>query len=262
MRSPGRGDETPSRHDATVSGVSRHRCYAPDAGSGVVDLPADEAHHLTRVLRVGPGAEVVVFDGRGREWLGRVAAIERRRVRIELLETRIPVAEPSLAVTLAAGLLKGDQMNTVVRDATALGVTAIQPFVSAHVAVPERAWRDRSTDRWRRIAVSSAKQCGRAVVPAFGGIARLPDVLAAHSASTMVLCVEPTRSGTSSRIPGPAPGESGVLLCVGPEGGWAPDEIADAQARGAHLLSLGPRVLRAEIAPTVALSALWTLWGW
>ncbi|MEO8481262.1 MAG: 16S rRNA (uracil(1498)-N(3))-methyltransferase [Acidobacteriota bacterium] len=239
-----------------------HRCYVSEVVGHVTELPEDEAHHLTRVLRAEPGDEVVVFDGRAHEWLGRIVSIDRRRVVVDLLESRTPMAEPSLAVTLAAGLLKGDQMNTVVRDATALGVTAIQPIVSAHVAVPERAWRDRSADRWRRVAVSSAKQCGRAVVPSIGDIARLLDVLAAHASSTVVLCVEPTRAGASAAIPRPLTTEGRVLLCVGPEGGWAPDEIGAAQEQGAHLLTLGPRVLRAEMAPTVALTALWTQWGW
>jgi 16S rRNA (uracil1498-N3)-methyltransferase len=242
--------------------VSRHRCYAPDAASAHVELSPDEAHHLTHVLRAGPGTDVIVFDGHGHEWDARVASTERRRVVVELLAPRVPVVEPMFAVTLAAGLLKGDQMNTVVRDATALGAAAIQPFVSAHVAVPERAWRDRSADRWRRIAVSSAKQCGRSVVPAIGDIVRLPAVLAAHASATIVLCVEPARPGASAAIPRPGLTGADVLLCIGPEGGWAPDEIADARDRGAHLWGLGPRVLRAEIAPTVALSALWALWGW
>jgi 16S rRNA (uracil1498-N3)-methyltransferase len=239
-----------------------HRCYAPDAESDRVDLPPDEAHHLVRVLRAGPNSEVVVFDGRGREWLGRVAAIDRRGVRIDLVETRTPVPEPVVAVTVAAGLLKGDQMNTVVRDATALGAAAIQPLVSAHVAVPERAWRDRSLERWHRIAVSSAKQCGRAVVPAIGEIARLSDVLDAHAASMTILCVEPGRMHAAARFAERPPAGTSVLLCVGPEGGWAAEEIDAARERGAHLLSLGPRVLRAEIAPTVALSALWARWDW
>jgi len=247
---------------ARVSGVAPHRCYAPDARTGLVELGADEAHHLTRVLRATVGTAVTVFDGRGHEWSGRVASVGHRRVSIELHERVVPVTEPPVAVTMAVGLLKGDQMNTVVRDATALGAAAIQPFVSAHVAVPERAWRDRSVERWQRIAISSAKQCGRAVLPAIGDIVRLPEMLSARATSMWVVCVEPSRLGASPDVPPPGLDQSGVVLCVGPEGGWAPDEVAAARERGAHLLSLGPRVLRAEIAPAIALTALWTQWGW
>lgn len=241
--------------------MSRHRCYVPDAAAGLVELPVDEAHHLARVLRAEAGSEVAVFDGHGREWLARVASIERRRVTVELLERRTPVAEPAVSVTLAAALLRGDQMNSVVRDATALGAAAIQPFVSAHVAVPERAWRDRSAERWRRIAIASAKQCGRAVVPEIRDVARLSDLWTAGRHAMVVVCVEPGHPGASTNIPAPAV-DAGALVCVGPEGGWAREEVAEAQDRGARLLSLGPRILRAEIAPTVALTTLWTLWGW
>lgn len=238
-----------------------HRCFVAEVTGPRLDLPPEEAHHLVSVLRAGAGDEVIVFDGRGGEWDARVVAIGRRRAEIELLAPRRPVAEPAIVVTLAAGLLKGDAMNTVVRDATALGVAAIQPVASAHVAVPDRAWRDRSVDRWRRVAISSAKQCGRATVPAIEDVSTWPAVLEAHAESLVVLGVEPAAT-TRSSTPGEPPTAGRVLLAVGPEGGWTPSELALARDRGARLLTLGPRTLRAEIAPTVALAALWTAWGW
>jgi 16S rRNA (uracil1498-N3)-methyltransferase len=226
-------------------------------------LPPDEAHHVTRVLRLGVGAAVVVFDGRGHEWDARIAAIDRRAVTIEIAAPRTPVAEPAIAVTLAVALLKGDQVNTVVRDATALGVAAIQPFVSSHVTVPERAWRDRSIDRWQRVAVSSAKQCGRAVVPIVHDVAAYPDVLERAAEDLVLCCVEPALGvALDVRTPPARPATGRAWLCVGPEGGWSEQELALMRRRAVTLVGLGPRTLRAEIAPTVALSALWTQWGW
>jgi 16S rRNA (uracil1498-N3)-methyltransferase len=239
------------------------RCFVPTVSADRVLLPPDEAHHVTRVLRLGVGAAVVVFDGRGHEWDARIAAVDRHDVTIEIVATKTPVAEPAIAVTLAVALLKGDQMATVVRDATALGVAAIQPFVSSHVTVPERAWRDRSIERWQRVAIASAKQCGRAVVPAMADVLMYPDVLDRTGDDLVLCCVEPALGIALDAGRPIAPPSSGrAWLCIGPEGGWSEPELVLACQRHATLIGLGPRTLRAEIAPTVALSALWTQWGW
>src|SRR4051812_23498770 len=102
-----------------------HRCYLPAMAGPVVDLPDEEAHHLTRVLRVRTGDPIVVFDGRGHEWDAVVAEIVRHGVRVRVGQMRMPAAEPPVRVTLALAVLKGDQMTTVVRDATAMGVHTI-----------------------------------------------------------------------------------------------------------------------------------------
>jgi 16S rRNA (uracil1498-N3)-methyltransferase len=239
------------------------RCFVPVVASDRVTLPPDEAHHVTRVLRLGAGADVVVFDGQGHEWDARIAATDRHDVTIEIVASRTPVAEPAIAVTLAVALLKGDQMATVVRDATALGVAVIQPFVSSHVAVPERAWRDRSIERWQRVAVASAKQCGRSVVPAMADVLTYPDVLDRAGDDLVLCCVEPAHGiALDAGRPIARPSSGRAWLCIGPEGGWSAQELALARQRHATLIGLGPRTLRAEIAPTVALSALWTQWGW
>src|SRR5690348_8013864 len=109
-----------------------HRFFAPalDPGDDSVDLPRDEAEHLTRVLRLGIGDTVAVFDGRGREFLARVAAVARRDVRVQLLSRVEPAAEPQVPLTLAQAVLKGEKMDEIVRDAVMLGVAAVQPIVT------------------------------------------------------------------------------------------------------------------------------------
>lgn len=224
-------------------------------------LSADESHHLARVLRASVGDEVLAFDGRGHEWQARITAIGRDQVTVSLLGRREPVAEPPVAVTLAIGLLKGDQMSGVVRDATMLGASAIVTFVSKHVAVPERAWRERSTGRWERIAVESAKQCGRAVVPAIHAVTTLDAVLAAEP-GRRYCCVEPSARAAWPEAGHPDLRPETATVCVGPEGGWSNDDLECFRRHGTISIDLGPRTLRAETAPTVALSALWSRWGW
>src|SRR3954462_3783206 len=145
-----------------------NRFFAPslDPGDETVILPRDEAEHLTRVLRLGVGGTVGVFDGRGREFLARVVTADRRDVRVQLLSRVETPPEPAVPVTLAQAVLKGEKMDDVVRDAVMLGVAAVQPIVTrrteATVAALSRGGR---LDRWRRVALASVKQSRRAVVP-------------------------------------------------------------------------------------------------
>ena len=227
-------------------------------------IDGDEALHLARVLRLRPGDAVRVFDGRGCEWQGRVASIGRASATIALEGTVDPAAEPPVRVTLAAGILKGDQMDAIVRDATMLGAAAIIPVASAHVSVPPRAWRSGSAvERWRRVAIASAKQCGRAVVPEISPVTEFTALLEAPVFGPVIMCLEPGAAegvADATGVGGDRP--AAALVLVGPEGGWSAAEVRLARARGAVPLRLGPRTLRAQTVPTVALSALWTMWGW
>jgi 16S rRNA (uracil1498-N3)-methyltransferase len=163
---------------------------------------------------------------------------------------------------VAVGLLKGDQMDAVVRDATMLGATEIVPIASEHVSVPERAWRSgAAAERWRRLAIASSKQCGRAVVPVIGAVQPFDHALDI-AAEIRLMGVEPSASGDAVVELSALPRPSSALLLTGPEGGWARTEIDRAVARGATLVNLGPRTLRAETAPTVLLASVWTIWGW
>ncbi len=239
-----------------------HRFFVPlvDPSEESVRLPDVEAHHLMRVLRLGAGAAVTVFDGRGHEWTGTVGTAGRAGVVVQLGAAMVPVPEPPVQVTLGVGLQKGDGMETVIREATALGVTAIVPLSTTHVAVPARARDSRAAvERWQRVAVASVKQCGRATVPVVRPVATLDEVLAPPVAERVLMCVEPRRAGAAGGL-GPRPATA--LVLVGPEGGWTDDEVARAAGAGARLVHLGPRTLRADLAPTVLLSAMWTTWGW
>lgn len=246
------------------------RVYTPDVTEGAerLEVGGDEAHHLSRVVRVRVGETVGVFDGRGREWRAHVAEVTRQSVTLTLAGEVAPVTEPSVSVTLAIGVLKGDQMDSVIRDATVMGVSSIVPLATDHVAVPARAWRDEGASaRWHRVAVSAAKQCQRAFVPTIAGVTPVGDVVSRQAleprAGLVLACVEPGASGAIVRsawqtLVRPA----SVLLLVGPEGGWSAVEMEQLAAQGAHAVSLGPRTLRAELVPAVAMATLWSTWGW
>lgn len=243
------------------------RFYANRAeGAGqVIDLPHEEAAHLTRVLRLQPGAPVRVFNGRGGEFDGVVEAIGKARVQIRLGAPHAPAPEPRVAVTLAQAVLKGDKMDDVVRDAVMVGAAAIQPIVTARSEVTLAALaRGRRHERWERIAIGSAKQSGRATLPAvleprpFGDLIDALVQLALPGPGLMF--VEPSAAdGTLSLgdLSGPPPRETTIV--IGPEGGWDPGEIDRASA-ACRLVTLGGRTLRADAMPVVALAALFALW--
>ena len=123
--------------------MSEHRFFVPDVSRAQqrLRLPDDEAAHLTRVLRLGGGTTVRLFDGRGHEFTARVTSVERHAVEVQCLEVVDSTPEPSVLLTLAQSVLKGRAFDTVVRDATMLGVHAIQPLVTERTDAPQDAVR-------------------------------------------------------------------------------------------------------------------------
>ena len=240
------------------------RLYVPalDPRDRSVSLPDIEAGHLRRVLRVKAGATVRLFDGRGREVEARVTSVDRAAVVAEIGEPVAPSPEWGVRVTLAQAILKGDKTDDVVRDAVMMGVAAIQPLLTARTDVPAAAFsHGRRIERWHRIAVSSAKQCGRAVVPPVLAPCSLAECLAEARAGARLMLVEPAASPSAPVFWPPADASRAAIVLVGPEGGWADDEVAQALSAGFLPVSLGPRTLRADAAPLVALSVLQCVWG-
>lgn len=243
-----------------------HRFFAPalNPGDETVTLPREEAEHLMRVLRLSAGDSVAVFDGRGREFLARVASAARRDVRVQLLSPVQPAAEPAVAVTLVQAVLKADKMDDVVRDAVMLGVTAVQPLVTTRAETTVAALlRGAKVDRWRRVALASVKQSGRAVVPEVRTPLTFDDWLGEPRPAATLMLVEPRASVAAKSLSlmrdEPTPGEAAIM--VGPEGGWVEAEWTAARARGIRLVTLGQRTLRADAVPVAALSVLQFVWN-
>jgi 16S rRNA (uracil1498-N3)-methyltransferase len=242
-----------------------HRFYAPslDPGDETVVLPRTEAEHLTRVLRLATGDTVAVFDGRGHEYVARVASALRRDVRIQIVSRLEPAEESAVALTLAQAILKGDKMDEVIRDAVMLGAFAIQPIVTKRSETTVAAlMKGARLERWRRIALASVKQSRRAVLPEIRMPLMLETALGDPPAALRLMMVEPGAAAAVEPIAvlrqGPAPADA--VLLVGPEGGWAEEEWTMAAAHGVRLISLGPRTLRADAVPIAAISVLQFIW--
>ena len=244
------------------------RFHAPDANAegDLLALPPDEARHLARVLRLKTGDRIRIFNGRGAEFEGVVERVARNGVHVRTGARCDAAVEARVAITLALAVLKGDKMDDVVRDAVMLGAAGIQPLITTRTEVTAPALaRGNRIGRWERIAVSSAKQCGRAVVPTVASPISFDEIPNAFSDLRLprpaILLTEPGASSNAVSVRDlqmAAPEKATIL--IGPEGGWTPQEVAWASAT-CTLVTLGGLTLRADAVPTVALTALFTKWG-
>ncbi|MDR2189220.1 MAG: 16S rRNA (uracil(1498)-N(3))-methyltransferase [Azonexus sp.] len=238
--------------------LPRFYCREPLAAGASVDLPPPVARHAGRVLRLPPGAAMILFDGRGGEYLAHIERIERDRVRARLADWRDVERESPLAVTLAQALQAGEKMDFTIQKAVELGVRDIAPVTSRRSVLRlagERAAR--RVAHWQGVAAAACEQCGRNQVPLVAPLEKLENWLARPAAGVLRLMLTPDAEQTLADLP-----TSRIIqLLIGPEGGLDEQEIIAAEAAGFQAARLGPRVLRTETAGLAALTALQCLWG-
>ena len=242
----------------------------------VVMLPKDESRHLSQVLRLRPGDEAIVFDGRGNQYLCRVELADRSSAKLQILEPVARTNESPLNLTLVQALAKGDKFDLIVQKATELGVTAIVPLVTERSEVrlsPEQA--ERKVERWRRISLEAVKQCGRStlvdihlplsvaefLITARTGYTDEEPSSSRPLARSSILVFNEHGGASISDALASSPGSASMTVLVGPEGGWAERELAELASIGCVSVNLGPRILRMETAAIVALALIQSLIG-
>ena len=224
-----------------------------------MSIPEREAHYLSHVLRLRPGAQVVVFNGRGAERLASVEILSRRHAELRLDDTLVPLAEPEIEVHLVQALLKNDAMDLVVQKATELGVRAIHAVkTELSVVKLDRSKAARRAEHWERIGQGACEQSGRHRPPTIETHDSLDACLAALPATGPRLVFH-TDAAIGAAAPGRA--EGAITLLVGPEGGLSPADLERIDADGFVRRSLGPRVLRAETAAIAACTLAQLCWG-
>lgn len=243
--------------------MQRHRFYAAPAqiNNSSVTLDAEEAHHLTRVLRLGEGAQVFVFDGEGDEYECEVARVAKHQVELRILRQLGGAVESPLRLTLAQALVKGDKFDWVVQKSTELGVTRIVPLITEYCDVrraEERA--EQRMQRWRRISLEALKQCGRRKLVEISEPAPFEDFCESAAGSDCLIFSE--RGGRTLReVSAEASYAGRITLCVASEGGWSERELQKAEASGFIAVHLGSRILRTETAAIVAVTLAQHLFG-
>ena len=211
-----------------------------------VELDAGQANYLGNVMRLGEGAELLLFDGRSGEWLGRIAEAGKKRM-VLTVDRRVREPETIPDMWLAFAPVKRTQTDWLVEKATELGVARLMPVVTQRTIV------DRvNLDRLESIAIEAAEQCGRTIVPEIAEPVALPRLLKERDAERTLYFADEAGGEPAATAfrPGPA------LILTGPEGGFTDGEReAIRAAPNSVAISLGPRILRAETAALAALAA-------
>ncbi|GLK87033.1 16S rRNA (uracil(1498)-N(3))-methyltransferase [Pseudomonas turukhanskensis] len=223
---------------------------------GQHELPETQAHYIGRVLRHAVGDAVQLFDGSGQEFLGELIEVGKKNVRVELREEVAGQALSPLHIHLGQGLSRGERMDWAIQKATELGANEITPIVSERCEVRLKGEReDKRLEHWRQVAISACEQCGRSVLPLIHPPLLLAQWLE-HCQAELKLVLHPVAEPLTSHAK-----PQSLAFLIGPEGGLSDAEVAQAQGKGFHAARLGPRVLRTETAPVVALSVAQQLWG-
>ena len=221
-----------------------------------------ELDHLRKVLRLGPGDSIIVFDDAGWEHEAVIRSLSAQAAEIDVLRSFQAERESPLQLTLAVGLTKGEKMDFVVEKATELGAQAIVPFVSAYT-VPKLDQRkiEKRGERWQKIALAAAKQCGRTRIPKIFPLRDFEDMVQHTTGPLNLLFWEKEAHQTLKQVHATDPDAHSIFLVTGPEGGLSDQEADLAQQHGFKAIRLGRRILRAETAAVTAASLVQFLWG-
>lgn len=233
--------------------TTRRFYIPPDKFGETIRLGSDEARHLSKVLRLGEGDKIAIFDGLGRECMFRIDQINPSDVLVTYLkETESPAPESHLRLTLAVPLLKKSNTEIVLQKAVELGVTHFVPLVSKRTEISSDRWKP---ERANRITYEAAKQCGRATLPTIAEPIAFEQFVKELNKFGILFY-----EGEGDRMPSVL--ESNELVAItGPEGGWDKSEIELARAEDIRIIHLGGRILRAETAAITATAILQNKYG-
>jgi 16S rRNA (uracil1498-N3)-methyltransferase len=237
-----------------------NRVYTPGplAAEETVELEVERSHYLMRVLRMKSGDAVILFNGDGYDYGGKLAGRNGDHLLIEIDDRQPAGNESGLQTTLAQAVSRGERMDYSLQKATELGVTRIQPLLCRRVGVrlADRRLENR-LEHWRGVVIAACEQSGRARVPDVAAPLELHDYLAGTDGPQRFL-LDP---GARGRLSECALGARQAAVLVGPEGGFTAGEVEQARNHGVEVVRLGPRVLRTETAGPAALAVLQALAG-
>lgn len=217
-------------------------------------LSGENAHHISKSLRMKTGESVTVCDGKGTDYACVIESMTGETVSLHCLNRFRTVTEPSVVVTLCQSMPKSDKLDSVIQKSVELGVHRIIPFISQRSVVrPDEKSIEKKMLRWNKISLEAAKQSERGIIPLVSRPISFDALLKEVSEKKIILFYEgggrPLR-GLLNNIP------DELVIMIGPEGGFDPSEVDLAKTYGASVATLGKRILRTETAPLVALSAI------
>lgn len=238
-----------------IMGEYRHFSVSPENIQGnTIVLTGNEYKHIAKVLRMSVGDEIVIFDGSGYEYLCTIERIDKKEAVLDINEKRISEAETKTDITLFQGIAKSDKMEYIIQKATELGVKKLVPFESAFSVVKIEGKKE----RYERIALEAAKQCGRAktmMVSELISFKEMTEKLADFD--EVLFCYEREKDNTLLNAVSEIDRSvvKSIAVVIGSEGGFSPEE-AEALTEKAKVVKLCNRILRTETASLFALSLL------
>jgi len=234
-----------------------HRFFVPKncITPPTVQLPADVARQVNTVLRMQPGDKIVVLDNSGTAWQVKLTEVSKSAVRGQIVDQQSAAGEPKLHLTLYQGTLKAQKFEWVLQKGTELGVSRFVPTVCQRSVVRDRNALLKKQSRWQQIIREAAEQSGRGKLPVLHSVMSLAEALTATQPEELILMPweEATDESLNTVLVEPV---TNIALFIGPEGGFSAAETTNAQRTGARLVTLGPRILRAETAGLAACAAI------
>ena len=219
---------------------------------GPVALEGAEAHHLAAVCRLRPGDAVCLFNGDGHEYPARVVDVQRRRIELDVVEQATPKRELPYCLEVAAPLPKGDRSQFLVEKLTELGVTKFSPLETTRSVVHPR---EAKLEKLQRHVIEASKQCGRNVLMEISPLVKWANYCRTDKLPPRRWFGHP--GGTPATAQASSVGaDTSLAWAVGPEGGFAEEEVQMAREAGWLPVDLGPRILRVETAAIVLPSIL------
>lgn len=226
--------------------------------SSSVLLDKEAGNHVSRVLRMGKGQQVELFNGDGHSYFGEIITIDRSQVTVQLLEKVAVANESPLNIHLYQGVSRGDKMELTLQKGVELGVTQFTPLITERcgVKLDEKRWQ-KKLEHWQKVIESACEQCGRNTIPVLHPVIKMQEALSQLNDNSFFMHPEGKQSFKSISVDT----DSEIQLWVGPEGGFSDEEISWVETHGCKPVQLGPRVLRTETAALAAVSVMNSLWG-
>ena len=239
-----------------------HRFYHsnPLGLNQIITLDEFASHHALRVMRVKVNDFLILFNGDGFEYRGRVSDINKKTINVEILSKEKNNSESPININLFQSISSNEKMDMVIQKATELGVSSIQPIFTSRSTI--KLSLDRTKKRlihWKQVSISACEQSGRSKIPTIKSPIEFDQISEGIKTNSLNLLLHPDNLEESSNLPNEYSGDINVF--IGPEGGFSQDEVLLLKKQNCINIKLGPRILRTETAPLAIISILQFKYG-
>ena len=239
-----------------------HRFYHsnPLGLNQIITLDEFASHHALRVMRVKVDDFLVLFNGDGFEYRGRVSDINKKTINVEILSKEKNNSESPININLFQSISSNEKMDMVIQKATELGVSSIQPIFTSRSTI--KLSLDRTKKRvihWKQVSISACEQSGRSKIPTIKSPIEFDQISEGIKTNSLNLLLHPDNLEESSDLPNEYSGD--INIFIGPEGGFSQDEVLLLKKQNCINIKLGPRILRTETAPLAIIAILQYKYG-